>query len=58
MLDTTEDKLEEVFTKASGTEHCIERVKKLNDYAFIHFKNREEALQAMQNTNSKFWDCC
>ena len=54
MLDTTEDKLESLFTEAAGVDNCIERVKKMSDFAFIHFKNREEALTAMDKMNGKY----
>lgn len=44
--DVTEDDLKSAF---SG--HCVqgkvERVKKIKDYGFIHFDEREDALQAM-----------
>ena len=52
MLDTTEDKLEALFRKAGGCDSGLERVKKINDYAFIHFRSREEAQRAMDNLNS------
>ncbi|CAH8630738.1 unnamed protein product [Dicrocoelium dendriticum] len=44
MLSTTEESLREHFVKAAGGDpNCIERVKKITDYAFIHFKEREQA---------------
>ncbi|GFR80528.1 APOBEC1 complementation factor [Elysia marginata] len=51
MLSTTEEKLQEVFTQATGREGVLERVKKLRDYAFIHFITREDALKAMEVVN-------
>uniref|UniRef100_A0A7E4UMD1 HnRNP-R, Q splicing factor family n=1 Tax=Panagrellus redivivus TaxID=6233 RepID=A0A7E4UMD1_PANRE len=45
----TEDKLTEMF-KPYGE---IERVKKIRDYAFIHYKNREDALKAMEEMKGK-----
>lgn len=36
-----------------GKENAVERVKKIKDYAFVHFKDRDDALQAMELTNSK-----
>lgn len=55
MLSTTEEHLEEVFTKAAepvaAGKKPVERVKKLKDYAFIHFSEREEALRALQALN-------
>jgi len=53
MLSTTEDTLEQTFTKAAGRDGCIERVKKLKDYAFIHFRERPDALRAMQALNGQ-----
>jgi len=58
MLSTTEETLDAVFSAAAGRDSgagkdggAIERVKKLKDYAFIHFKDRADALQALQNLN-------
>lgn len=57
MLSTTEDHLEEVFTKAADPQpagkKAVERVKKLKDYAFIHFSEREEALRALKAINGE-----
>lgn len=66
MLSTTEEHLEEVFTKAAtgastsagessntSSKKCVERVKKLKDYAFIHFSEREEALTALKAIDGK-----
>lgn len=52
MLDTTEDTIREFFEKniRSGS---VERVKKLKDYAFVHFYDRQDALNAMGQTNGK-----
>ena len=47
MLSTTEDSIREAFMKAGGKESCVERVKKLRDYAFVHFREREEAQRAL-----------
>jgi len=46
MLSTSESTLEAVFNKAAGSDAAVERVKKLRDYAFVHFKEREDALKA------------
>ncbi|VDK43953.1 unnamed protein product [Anisakis simplex] len=43
----TEDQLREMFS-AHGE---LERAKKIRDYAFIHFKEREAAVKAMQALN-------
>lgn len=54
MLTTTEEKLREVFQRAAGgRENTIERVKKLRDYAFIHFRSREDAIKAMNAIDGK-----
>lgn len=45
VADVTEDELKEVFA-AHG---LIERVKKIKDYAFIHFEDRDAAVRAMRN---------
>ncbi|KAL8568170.1 hypothetical protein ACOMHN_027693 [Nucella lapillus] len=50
MLATTEEALKDFFSRAAGG--CeIERVKKIRDYAFVHFKSREDAVNAMKTTN-------
>jgi len=51
MLHTTEDTLEASFTAHTG-KGTIERVKKIRDYAFIHFNTRENALKAMKAMNN------
>ncbi|KAJ8299658.1 LOW QUALITY PROTEIN: hypothetical protein KUTeg_023718 [Tegillarca granosa] len=56
MLSTTEDTIRHYFSKACGNENAIERVKKLRDYAFVHFKEREDALKAMDFTNNNTLD--
>ncbi|KHN88461.1 Heterogeneous nuclear ribonucleoprotein Q [Toxocara canis] len=43
----TEDQLKEMFA-AHGE---VERAKKIRDYAFIHFKEREPAIKAMEALN-------
>ena len=50
MLHTTEDTLEASFSKFTG-KGTIERVKKIRDYAFIHFNTRDNALKAMREMN-------
>ncbi|KHJ74750.1 hnRNP-R, Q splicing factor family [Oesophagostomum dentatum] len=45
----TEDKLKEIF----GTFGEIERIKKIKDYAFVHFKEREPCLKALEEWNGK-----
>jgi len=59
MLSTREQSLERLFTdavadKASSTDtavNVIERVKKIRDYAFVHFHDRDVALHAMHRLN-------
>ena len=51
MLTTTEDTLEKVFNQASGNEGSVERVKKIRDYAFVHFRDRDSALTARNVMN-------
>ncbi|XP_046645740.1 heterogeneous nuclear ribonucleoprotein Q-like isoform X1 [Daphnia pulicaria] len=43
----TEEKLKEAF-EAHGP---IQRVKKIKDYAFVHFEERDDAVQAMEALN-------
>ena len=47
--DVTEVQLRELFEKYGS----VERVKKIKDYAFIHFDDRTQALNAMENLNAK-----
>ncbi|OWF53022.1 APOBEC1 complementation factor-like isoform X2 [Mizuhopecten yessoensis] len=51
MLNTTEETIQQFFSKACGNENSIERVKKMRDYAFVHFKERGDALKAIKATN-------
>lgn len=44
----TEDQLKEKFAEYGS----VERVKKLKDYAFIHFVERDDAVKAMEGMNS------
>jgi len=53
MLSTSEDALEQTFTTAAGRDGCVERVKKLKDYAFVHFRERSDALRAMHALNGQ-----
>ncbi|XP_023241425.1 heterogeneous nuclear ribonucleoprotein Q [Centruroides vittatus] len=47
--DITEAKLKEMF-EAFGK---VERVKKIKDYAFVHFEERDHAVKAMDDLNGK-----
>ena len=49
-LCTTEQSLRELFGSLGGT---IERVKKMKDYAFVHFSTREEAEKAKKKYHGK-----
>lgn len=51
-ISTTEEKLGEVFGAVDGVA-VIEKVKKLRDFAFIHFKHRSEAERALGLLNGK-----
>uniref|UniRef100_A0A5S6Q5V9 RRM domain-containing protein n=1 Tax=Trichuris muris TaxID=70415 RepID=A0A5S6Q5V9_TRIMR len=48
----TEDILKEEFSKFGN----IERVKRIKDYAFIHFSERDEAIKAMENMKGRELD--
>jgi len=49
MLDTSEDTLQIVFSQFSPG--CVERVKKIRDYAFVHFTTRDACVEAMRKIN-------
>ncbi|KAM8889200.1 APOBEC1 complementation factor isoform 3-T3 [Synchiropus picturatus] len=53
MLQTTEETIEKEFSIRAGS---VERVKKIRDYAFVHFSQREDALNAMKALNGKIID--
>lgn len=53
MPTTTEDTLKLVFQYAAGEVGCIERVKIIKDFAFIHFNERKHALKAMNMLNGQ-----
>ena len=48
MPSTTEESLRRIFTTFGGSDDCVERVKKMKDYAFVHFANRESAEKAFK----------
>ncbi|KAH9519226.1 APOB1 complementation factor [Bulinus truncatus] len=54
MLSTTEEHLQQIFERLIGEKDCIERVKKLMDEAFIHFKLREDAIKALEASQEHF----
>jgi len=45
----TEEKLQEVFEEHGK----VDRVKKIKDYAFVHFQDRDKAIDAMNALNHK-----
>ena len=45
----TEEKIQEVFEEFGK----VERVKKIKDYAFVHFDDRDKAVDAMRGLNHK-----
>ena len=47
MLSTTENEIEVAF----GAHATVERVKKIRDYAFVHFTSKEDAHAAMEAMN-------
>uniref|UniRef100_A0A182Y580 RRM domain-containing protein n=1 Tax=Anopheles stephensi TaxID=30069 RepID=A0A182Y580_ANOST len=47
--DTSEDKLKESFEQFGR----VERVKKIKDYAFVHFEDRDNAVKAMKDLDGK-----
>uniref|UniRef100_A0A8C1H6V1 RNA-binding protein 47 n=1 Tax=Cyprinus carpio carpio TaxID=630221 RepID=A0A8C1H6V1_CYPCA len=49
MIETSEDTLHQTFSQFNPG--CVERVKKIRDYAFVHFASREDAVVAMDNLN-------
>ncbi|XP_022336433.1 APOBEC1 complementation factor-like isoform X2 [Crassostrea virginica] len=56
MLSTTEETIQKFMNSQLGKENAVERVKKIKDYAFVHFKDRDDALQAMDLTNNSTLD--
>lgn len=54
MLSTSEDQLRGIFLEvAEAGDQAIERVKKISDYAFIHFKEREVAHKCLSRLNGE-----
>lgn len=54
MISTTEDTIKAEFNKFKPG--VVERVKKLRDYAFVHFFHRDDAIAAMSVMNGKCID--
>ncbi|XP_060772538.1 RNA-binding protein 47 isoform X3 [Neoarius graeffei] len=49
MIETSEESLRKIFSQFNPG--CVERVKKIRDYAFVHFTSRDDAVVAMDNLN-------
>uniref|UniRef100_A0A3B3SUZ0 RNA-binding protein 47 n=1 Tax=Paramormyrops kingsleyae TaxID=1676925 RepID=A0A3B3SUZ0_9TELE len=49
MIETSEDTLRKIFSQFNPG--CVERVKKIRDYAFVHFTSRDDAVLAMDHLN-------
>uniref|UniRef100_A0A8C8Z1C2 RNA-binding protein 47 n=1 Tax=Prolemur simus TaxID=1328070 RepID=A0A8C8Z1C2_PROSS len=49
MIETSEDTIRKSFGQFNPG--CVERVKKIRDYAFVHFASREDAVRAMHSLN-------
>jgi len=54
MLSTSEEVIEKYFNDLIP--NSVERVKKIRDYAFVHFNTRENAVIAMELSNGKTLD--
>uniref|UniRef100_A0A8C4RM11 APOBEC1 complementation factor n=1 Tax=Erpetoichthys calabaricus TaxID=27687 RepID=A0A8C4RM11_ERPCA len=54
MLSTTEETIEKEFNSIKPG--AVERIKKIRDYAFVHFTEREDAINAMNALNGKLVD--
>lgn len=50
MMETSEETLRRIFGQFNPG--CVERVKKIRDYAFVHFASRDDAVVAMDNLNA------
>ncbi|CAH1268186.1 A1CF [Branchiostoma lanceolatum] len=50
MVTTTEDAIKQAF-EVGEEEETVTRVKKIRDYAFVHYKTREDAVAAMTAMN-------
>ncbi|KAH9583976.1 APOB1 complementation factor, variant 2 [Schistosoma haematobium] len=56
MLDTTEDAVKDHFNQAINSINAVERVKKIRDYAFVHFRDRFDAVAALKQLNGTLLD--
>lgn len=51
MRNLKQDCTEEILKEKFETYGKVERVKKIKDYGFIHFEEREHALKALEELN-------
>ncbi|XP_064610617.1 APOBEC1 complementation factor-like isoform X3 [Liolophura sinensis] len=51
MSTTTEDKIIKLCSQVVGKDNAVERVEKIKDYAFIQFRDRDDAIMAMTKLN-------
>ncbi|TPP60956.1 A1CF [Fasciola gigantica] len=56
MLHTTEEALKDHFNRAIGACDAVERVKKIRDYAFVHFRDRIQAAAALHQLDGTAFD--
>ncbi|XP_017262488.1 RNA-binding protein 47 isoform X5 [Kryptolebias marmoratus] len=49
MMETSEETIRKIFSQ--WNHGCVERVKKIRDYAFVHFTSRDDAVLAMDHLN-------
>ncbi|XP_014887786.1 RNA-binding protein 47 isoform X1 [Poecilia latipinna] len=49
MMETSEETIRKIFSQWNPG--CVERVKKIRDYAFVHFISRDDAVLAMDHLN-------
>ncbi|OQV15747.1 APOBEC1 complementation factor [Hypsibius exemplaris] len=55
-METTEETLLEIFSTVLENGRAIEKVKKLKDFAFVHFENRSDAQRALDTLNGHVVD--
>ncbi|GFT33611.1 RNA-binding protein 47 [Trichonephila clavipes] len=49
-MTTTEEKIKKIFCLEDSLK--VEKVKKLRDFAFVHYKSREDAEEALEKLNN------
>ncbi|XP_008574482.1 PREDICTED: APOBEC1 complementation factor [Galeopterus variegatus] len=55
-VEVDEDTMSSVKILYDTETGAVERVKKIRDYAFVHFSNRDDAVEAMKALNGKVLD--